>query len=112
MATAAAKQAGANELGCISAYDQFLKEENIPVVGGFFIEDVRKVEVVPWKRMGAMGTYLNLEGSQGVNDSFVLEIPPGKSTKPQKHLYEQFVFVISGRGATTVWTDEKKKANL
>ena len=106
---AAAEKIRGNELGCISAYAQFLQEENLPVVGGFFIQDVRKVELAPWKRMGAMGAYLNLEGSEGVNDSYLLEIPAGKSTKPQKHMFEELVFVVGGRGATTVWTDERKK---
>jgi len=41
MVTAAAEKIRGNELGCISAYAQFLQEENIPVVGGFFIQDVR-----------------------------------------------------------------------
>ncbi len=109
MATVAAEKVRGNELGCISSYDEFLKQEKIPVVGGFFIEDVRKVELAPWERMGGMGAYLNLEGSEGVNDSYLCEIPAGKSLKPQKHMFEELIFVISGRGATTIWSDGGKK---
>jgi hypothetical protein len=95
----------ANEFGFRSTYEEFLEHEKIPVVTGFFIEDIRKVELAPWERMGGRGAYLNLEGSEGVNDSYVCEIPPGKSLKPQRHMFEELIFVVSGRGATTVWRD-------
>ena len=107
--TATAETLRGNELGRISAYDEFLEQEKIPVIGGFFIQDVRKVEVAPWERMGAMGSYLNLDGSEGVNDSYVLEIPAGQSIKPQKHMFEELIFVVSGRGATSVWNEGGKK---
>ena len=53
--------------------------------------------------------YLNLEGTEGVNDCYVCEIPPGQSLEAQKHLFEEMIFVISGRGATTVWRDGGRK---
>jgi len=109
MAESVARQIAVSELGHKSAYHQFLEQEGIPIVGGFFVEDIRRVELAPWERMGGLGAYLNLEGTEGVNDSYLLEIPAGKSTKPQKHMFEELVFVVSGRGATTVWTEEGKK---
>jgi len=93
----------------LGAYEEFLDKEKIPVVGGFFVEDIRKVELAPWERMGGLGAYLNLEGSEGVNDSYLCEIPAGQSLKPQKHMFEELIFVVGGRGATTVWTDAGKK---
>jgi len=97
-----------NELGCTSAYEQFLEREGIPVVGGFFVEDTRAVELAPWERMGAMGAYINLAGTGGVNDSYLCEIAPGDSTKPQQHMFEELIFVLAGRGATTVWNSQGK----
>lgn len=99
----------ANEFGFRSAYEEFQEREKIPVITGFFVEDVRKVELAPWERMGGLGAYLNLEGSEGVNDSYICEIPPGKSLKPQRHMFEELIFVVSGRGATTVWGDGTQK---
>jgi quercetin dioxygenase-like cupin family protein len=98
-----------NELGFKSTYQQFLEKEGLPVIRAFHIEDIRDVELAPWNRLGGRGAYLNLEGTEGVNDCYIGEIPPGKSLNPQKKMFEELVFVVSGRGATTVWRDEKKK---
>ncbi|MGH7767708.1 MAG: cupin domain-containing protein, partial [Candidatus Binatia bacterium] len=98
-----------NELGFKTTYQQFLEKEGLPVIRAFHVEDIRQVELSPWERRGGLGAYLNLEGTEGVNDCYIGEIPPGKSLNPQKHMFEELVFVISGHGATTVWRDGKKK---
>jgi quercetin dioxygenase-like cupin family protein len=98
-----------SELGFKSTYLQFIEQEGIPVHKGFFVKDIRRVELAPWNRVGGLGAYLNLEGSEGVNDAYVCEIPPGKSLNPQKHLFEELVFVVSGHGATSVWKEGGRK---
>jgi hypothetical protein len=94
-----------NELGFKTTYQQFLEKEGLPVIRAFHVEDIRALNLAPWERMGGRGVYLNLEGTEGMNDCYISEIPPGKSLNPQKHMFEELVFVISGHGATTVWHD-------
>jgi quercetin dioxygenase-like cupin family protein len=89
-------------------YEMFQEKEGIPSVKGFFIEDLMDVEVKPWGRMGAHGSYLNL-GEQQETDAYICEIPPGKQTSPQRHLFETIVYIHKGRGATTLWFDEHDK---
>lgn len=89
-------------------YEVFKAKEGIPSVTGFFVEDLMEVEVKPWARMGALGSYLNL-GEQQETDAYLCEIPAGGHTKPQRHLFETLVYVHKGCGATTVWFDEKAK---
>lgn len=87
-------------------YREFQKEEGIPVYTGSFIDDLRTLEVKPWHRMGGLGAYVNLFGEELSGDNYVCEIPPGKSLKTQRHMFEELVYVLSGRGATTFWTHE------
>ncbi|MBI4288329.1 MAG: cupin domain-containing protein [Chloroflexi bacterium] len=86
-------------------YEEWEKAEGLPIVRGHSIDDLRTVPVKPWPRKGGMGALIRLEGSEDSNDSYVCEIPPGGTLKPQRHLFEEVIFVIQGRGATTIWTD-------
>jgi len=88
------------------AYDQWLSEERIPVYGGYYIEDLAAVPVERWERRGGLGAYIQLEGTGGTNDSYVCEIPARASLNPQRHLFEEVIYILSGRGSTTVWYDE------
>lgn len=87
-------------------YREFQQEEGMPVYKGFYIDDLRSLEVKPWSRMGGLGAYVNLFGEESWGDNYVCEIAPGQSLKPQRHLFEELVYVLSGRGATTFWTRE------
>jgi quercetin dioxygenase-like cupin family protein len=101
--------AAIGELGCKSTYELAVELENVPVITGFHIKDIREVALFPWERMGGQGVYLNLEGSGGVNDAYICEIPPGGALKPQRHLFEELTFIVSGHGATTVWREGGNK---
>ena len=54
-------------------------------------------------------SFVVLDGTGGTNDGYVCEIPAGGKTKPQKHMYEEMVYVSKGYGATTVWQRDGKK---
>ena len=92
-----------------TTYQRWLESEGIPVIRDFYIEDVRKVILKPWERKGGLGVYLNLIGTEERNDAYICEIPPGKSLKPQRHLFEEMIYVLQGRGATSVWLEESRK---
>jgi mannose-6-phosphate isomerase-like protein (cupin superfamily) len=102
------KRAG-GELGAKTTYQLFLDRESVPAVRGFHIEDINTVELHPWARVGGRGVYLNLDGAEGVNDCYICEIAPGKSLEAQKHMFEALIYVVSGRGATTIWQENGKK---
>lgn len=83
-------------------YDQLQAKEGIPIVKGNVVEDVTTLELGRWERMGAAGCYLNLSNQQQT-DAYVCEIAPGAQTLPQRHLFEEIIYVAKGRGATSVW---------
>ncbi|MCH7570622.1 MAG: cupin domain-containing protein [Deltaproteobacteria bacterium] len=90
-------------------YLKWQETQRIPILKGFFVEDINKVEVAPWELKGGLGSFVNLDGAGEVNDAYVCEIPPGGKLKTQKHLYEEMVFIAKGHGATTVWQREGKR---
>lgn len=89
----------------IDTYEKFLLAEGIPVIKGHSVYDLMMVPLSPWERKGGMGTYIVLSGSEGMTDAYVCEIPAGKALLPQKHLYEELIYILSGYGATTIWAD-------
>lgn len=93
----------------LGPYEEWQQSEGIPRTGGFFVEDLCTVPVKPWKRTGGLGAFINLDGAGGAADSYVCEIPPAGSLKPQKHLYEESILILKGRGATTVWQEGEPK---
>jgi quercetin dioxygenase-like cupin family protein len=94
-----------------SAYRKFQVQEGIPVHTGF-AANVYTVKLAPWKRLGAgvMGAFIDLEGSGGLVDVQVWEMPVGAQTRPERHLYDENVIVLRGEGETHIWqTDPAKK---
>lgn len=86
-----------------SAYERWLQSEGIPLVTGVAVPDLRAVDVAPWPRTGARGAYIRLLGTEDTNNAYVMELPPGTPTEPERHLYEEFYFVLDGRGGCEVW---------
>ena len=89
-------------------YDRWMKSKGIPIHRGYFIEDLRTIELEWWEERGCKSAFIQLLGQEGVSASRVSEIPPGKSLPPVKFALDEIVYVLSGRGLTTVWADEGK----
>jgi mannose-6-phosphate isomerase-like protein (cupin superfamily) len=90
----------------IDTYLDWLPSEGLPVVEDFGV-NLLGVETAPWARMGgsARGAYVLLKGRGDFVDAYVCELPPGGQSEPQRHLYEEVVYVLSGRGSTTIETE-------
>ena len=91
-----------------SPYKKWIESEGVPIVGGEFVQDVRAEPVGYWRRKDCKGAICTFS-DQMVADAYIAEIDPGKSSKPQRQLYEEIVTVASGRGATSVWYDGMAK---
>jgi gentisate 1,2-dioxygenase len=85
----------------IDTYADFIAGEGIPIHEDFG-HDLLSLEVKPWARLDALGAYALVKGRGDFLDTYVLELPPGSATSPQKHLFEEVVYVLDGRGSTTV----------
>ena len=93
----------------VEAYQTFIESEGIPIVTGFFVEDLNTLPLEPWARVGGNGAYGNLDGNGGTNDAYVCEIPPGKSLNPERHMFEKLIYVLSGRGATALTQGDREQ---
>jgi hypothetical protein len=92
-----------------SSYRSWVESEGIPLIEGFFIEDIRKVRLEPWARTGGLACRICLTGTGETNDAYICEIPAGKALKPQRHLFEELIYIVRGHGATTVWNHPESK---
>jgi quercetin dioxygenase-like cupin family protein len=91
----------------VDPYLEWVKTEGIPVHEDFGF-DLHTLEVRPWARMDALGCYAHALGRGDFVNMYVLEIAAGKHTAPQKHLFEEVVYVLEGNGSTQVETPNGK----
>lgn len=86
----------------VEPYLDWVTGENIPVHQDFGF-DLLAVETREWARYDARGCFNHAHGRGDFMANYVVEVLPGKKTRPVKHLYEAFFLVLSGFGSTTVW---------
>lgn len=92
-----------------TTYEGWMQQEGVPVVSGYGVTDVEGIEMGPWKRLGGRGAFIQLVGMEGLTGMYITEIPPGGALVPEKHLYDELVYILAGRGATEVWAGTYKE---
>ena len=88
------------------AYDYWMEKQDVPIHTGYYVEDLRTVEVANWKLRNIKTAFVQLAGMEGVNELRVSELAPGETTDPFKFGLDEIVYVLEGRGITTVWSDD------
>jgi mannose-6-phosphate isomerase-like protein (cupin superfamily) len=88
----------------IDAYLDWVENEGLPVAEGLGI-DLFAVETADWPRYGVKGAAVHLKGRGDFCNMLVYDIAAGKSTTPQRHLYEEVVYVLDGSGSTQIDTE-------
>lgn len=101
-----------------SLYDRWVQElqKKIPVIQDYQIDDLLTVPAHDWDEIGAPVTYIRFTDFQRKNalqrEILVVEIPPGKSVKRHRHLYEEIQLVLSGRGYTELQQEGRRTQRL
>jgi hypothetical protein len=90
-------------------YQAWQDAQGIPLVGGFHVLDIKQLELAPWEWKGGRGCFIRLDGAGKATGAYVGEIPPGGKLNPQRHLFEEMIYIAAGRGATAVWQDAGEK---
>jgi len=94
----------------VNPWEEWLNQENLPVHKDYYVADLRKAEVKPWKRLGpgVNGAYIDLVGGEGVNVGYLCELAPGAKTQPQRYLFEEVLYVLNGEGESLIWNPGSK----
>lgn len=85
----------------VDPYLDWAKSEGVPIHEGFGL-NLNEIEMRPWARFGVNGAIAHVGGRGDFMTVFVLELPPGGGTTPQRHMFEHAMLVLSGQGNTTV----------
>ena len=81
------KRAGFGKWGRVKTpYDEFMDSEGIPCFRDIGIGNVQNLPVLPWKRKGGKGTYIQLHGTESKWGCYLVEVPPRGEVHPEKHL--------------------------
>ena len=85
----------------VDSYLDWVGQQGIPVVEDFGI-DLFKVETKHWARNDIKTAAVHLTGRGDFSNMVLYEVGLGKSTSPQKHLYEEVIYVLEGSGNTQI----------
>ena len=94
----------------VDAYLDWVEAEGLSVFEDYAV-DLFAVETATWPRYGVKAAAVHLKGRGDFASMFVFDIPPAGATAPQRHLYEDVVYVLEGTGSTQIeFADGRKKS--
>lgn len=96
-------------LEAVDYYAKWQKKEGVRVIHDYLFESLKDLALGDWPRKGGRGAIINIPYDIHRNDSHVVEIRAGGCSEPEHHMYEELVYVLAGRGATSIWWDEQQK---
>jgi quercetin dioxygenase-like cupin family protein len=94
-----------------SSYQNFVRQEGVPLYEGSALEDLGSLVLGDWERRGGKAAYTRL-GDQEFYNLQIVEIPPGGELKPERHMYDAVMYVMKGRGATTIWQEGEPRTTV
>lgn len=88
-------------------YDRWMESVGIPIHRGYYIKDLRTVELGWWDERQCNAAFIQLMGQEGITSATVMEIPAGKTLPPVRFALDELLYVLQGRGVTTVWAADR-----
>jgi uncharacterized RmlC-like cupin family protein len=75
--------------------------QGVPILEDFAV-DLNTAATRHWAQMDVAAAFVHLKGRGDFMSFFVVDLPPGGRTAPQRHLYEEVIYVLSGHGSTKI----------
>jgi mannose-6-phosphate isomerase-like protein (cupin superfamily) len=95
-----------------SSYQNFVKNEEVPLYEGSTLEDLASLPLKDWQRRGGKAAYTRLGNQESSYNLQIAEIPPKGELRPERHMYDAVMFVMKGRGATSIWQEGESKRTV
>lgn len=93
-------------------HDRWMAAQGIPIHRGYYIEDLRTVELAWWEAGGCNAAFVQLTGLEGVSEVRITEIPPGETLAPARQPVDEVVYVLQGNGLSSVWPEGAAKRSF
>lgn len=90
----------------VFSYDLWMEEQGIPIHKGYYIEDLRTIELGHWTQQNCQAAFVQLTGQEGVSSTRVVEIPPGGTLDSIRLAFDEICYPLDGRGLTTLWPED------
>ena len=94
-----------------SSYQDFVRREGVPLYEGSALEDLAGLPLGDWERRGGKAAYTRLANQEWYGLQ-VVEISPKGELNPEHHMYDAIMYVMKGRGATTIWQEGEPKQTV
>src|SRR5579862_5431211 len=83
----------------LDPYMDWAKGEGVPIHLDFG-HDLLTLETGLWGRYDARGCFAHTHGRGDFMTNYVIEVAPGRKTRPVKHLFEMLIYTLAGYGST------------
>ena len=93
-------------------YRDWIASQGVPVTTGMSVYDLKEIPVEPWGDTGVHMNFVSFPATGDTSDLWVMEIPPGGQLIPFRHMFHMMVYVLKGRGATSVWYEGSEKQSF
>jgi mannose-6-phosphate isomerase-like protein (cupin superfamily) len=84
----------------LNPYNDWIEREGLTVYEGVAC-DLLTLETRHWPRYGVNAAAVHLRGRGDFGNLFAIDLPPGTSSDPQRHLYEEVIYVVEGTGSAS-----------
>ena len=93
-------------------YVQWVDSLGLPIYRGYYIPNLKTLPLGRWDARDCDVAFLQLAGQGGVSEARVTEIAPGQTLPPVRFALDEIVYVVDGRGLSTVWTGDHPKVTF
>ncbi len=88
-----------------TAYERWVEDDlGVDLHRGYSGSSLKAVAVKPWAERGISAAFYDVIGAESLAGMYVGEIAPGQSSQPARQLCDEVIFVMAGRGSTSVDT--------